>query len=58
MDGRVELEAIANEQLSSDELFEILRIQGIMQLGEVKRLHGNVGEVTKEPLGAGVDGVA
>jgi uncharacterized membrane protein YcaP (DUF421 family) len=36
-EGRLELAALDKERLSQEELFEILRVSGIMQLGEVKR---------------------
>lgn len=39
MDGRVDLAALDRERLASDELFEILRVQGITHLGEVKRAY-------------------
>jgi uncharacterized membrane protein YcaP (DUF421 family) len=37
--GRVDIEALEKERLSQEELFEILRIAGISQLGEVKRAY-------------------
>jgi uncharacterized membrane protein YcaP (DUF421 family) len=36
-DGRIQTDALDNERISQEELFEILRSAGISQLGEVKR---------------------
>ncbi len=36
-EGHIDLEALARERISQEELFEILRLAGITQLGEVKR---------------------
>lgn len=38
-DGRIELAAMDAERISTDDLLEILRTQGITQLGEVKRAY-------------------
>jgi uncharacterized membrane protein YcaP (DUF421 family) len=37
--GRIDIEALEKERLSQEELFEILRLAGISQLGEVKRAY-------------------
>ena len=38
-DGRIEVAAMNDERISTDDLLEILRAQGITQLGEVKRAY-------------------
>jgi len=39
LNGRVELKKLGDERLSQEELYEILRLAGITQLGEVKRAY-------------------
>ncbi len=36
-EGRILLPALTHERISQEELFEILRVAGVMQLGEVRR---------------------